>query len=52
MYALADMDGDGRLSQNEFLIAMKLIRARMSGTPVPATFVFELFVKLTIKPPC
>jgi hypothetical protein len=42
IYTLADLDGDNRLSQNEFLIAMKLIKARMAGMPVPAMLPPEL----------
>jgi len=42
IYGLADLDGDGRLNQTEFFIAMKLIRMRMTGTPIPNTLPPEL----------
>jgi hypothetical protein len=42
VYTLADVDGDGRLSQSEFFIAMKLLRARMAGNTLPATLPNEL----------
>ena len=32
IYNLADIDRDGRLSQAEFFVAMKLIRGRQAGT--------------------
>jgi hypothetical protein len=48
IYGLADMDGDGRLSQNEFFIAMKLIRARMAGNTIPAVYVILFQLDLTL----
>jgi hypothetical protein len=42
VYTLADVDGDNRLNSNEFLVAMKLIKARIAGTPIPSVLPPEL----------
>jgi len=46
VYSLADMDGDSKLSEREFFVAMKLMRARMNGTPLPTSVPAELFASL------
>lgn len=33
--ALADMNGDGRMDVHEFSIAMKLIKLKLQGHPLP-----------------
>jgi len=42
IYGLADLDLDGQLSANEFLVAMKLIRARLAGHPPVSSVPQEL----------
>lgn len=44
VYQLADSDSDGRLSQNEFFVAMKLIRTRLAGHQLPSVLPPELSI--------
>ncbi|KAM7385237.1 hypothetical protein PAMP_001330 [Pampus punctatissimus] len=37
IWALADMNGDGRMDIHEFSIAMKLIKLKLQGHPLPPT---------------
>ncbi|XP_068184395.1 intersectin-1 [Antennarius striatus] len=37
IWALADMNGDGRMDVHEFSIAMKLIKLKLQGHPLPPT---------------
>jgi len=50
VYTLADMDMDSKLSEKEFLIAMKMIRVRMLGTLLPASVPQELLASLGPSP--
>jgi len=42
IYGVADLDGDGHLSEPEFLCAMALVARRRQGAPIPASVPPEL----------
>jgi len=46
IYMLADTDKDGKLHQNEFLIAMKIVRARLQNHPIPTTVPPEILASI------
>eukprot|EP01126_Amoeba_proteus_P032434 TRINITY_DN3162_c0_g1_i8.p1 TRINITY_DN3162_c0_g1~~TRINITY_DN3162_c0_g1_i8.p1 ORF type:complete len:339 (-),score=97.27 TRINITY_DN3162_c0_g1_i8:239-1255(-) len=46
IYGIADMDADGKLTQPEFLVAMKLVRVRLAGIPLPVTIPSELIASI------
>ncbi|XP_053312507.1 intersectin-1 isoform X1 [Spea bombifrons] len=46
IWALADMNNDGRMDQLEFSIAMKLIKLKLQGYPLPS-----VLPSLMLKPP-
>jgi len=47
IYTVSDCDQDGKLSINEFLAAMKMIRARTLGHPIPTSIPPELVQSIT-----
>ncbi|XP_063812564.1 intersectin-1 isoform X3 [Pseudophryne corroboree] len=50
IWALADMNNDGRMDQLEFSIAMKLIKLKLQGYPLPATLPAAMLKTLVAIP--
>lgn len=46
IYGVADIDKDGKLSQTEFLVAMKLVRAKLAGNPIPQSVPAETLASI------
>ncbi|XP_075053310.1 intersectin-1 isoform X2 [Mixophyes fleayi] len=50
IWALADMNNDGRMDQLEFSIAMKLIKLKLQGYPLPSTLPAAMLKPLVAIP--
>lgn len=46
IYGVADIDKDGKLNQTEFLVAMKLVRAKLAGHPIPQSVPAETLASI------
>lgn len=49
IYSLADVDHDGRLTQPEFYVAMKLVANRRAGAEIPATLPYDLLAGVGLQ---